>query len=64
MHFYRFTEPKAGYPVMIELFSRKPGYHLEIDEEKILTEGLVKESVQEFLDVIKDENIRLEQLGV
>ncbi len=49
---------------MIELFSRKPGYHLEIDEEKILTEGLVKESVQEFLDVIKDENIRLEQLGV
>ena len=22
MHFYRFTEPKAGYPVMIELFSK------------------------------------------
>ncbi len=32
MHFYRFTEPKQGYPVMIELFSRKPGYHLAIDE--------------------------------
>ena len=32
MHFYRFTEPKAGYPVMIELFSRNPGYHLEIEE--------------------------------
>ena len=32
MHFYRFTEPKAGYPFMIELFSRKPGYHLEVDE--------------------------------
>ncbi len=32
MHFYRFTEPKAGYPFMIELFSRKPGYHLEISE--------------------------------
>lgn len=32
MHFYRFTDPKAGYPVMIELFSRKPGYHLEFDE--------------------------------
>ena len=32
MHFYRFTEPKSGYPVQIELFSRKPGYHLEIDE--------------------------------
>ncbi|MBQ8995427.1 MAG: hypothetical protein IJ091_06395 [Oscillospiraceae bacterium] len=32
MHFYRFTEPASGYPVMIELFSRKPGYDLEIDE--------------------------------
>lgn len=24
VHFYRFTEPKAGYPYMIELFSREP----------------------------------------
>ena len=32
MHFYRFTDPKAGYPVMIELFSRKPGYHLDVEE--------------------------------
>lgn len=32
MHFYRFTEPKSGYPVMIELFSRKPGYHLDVEE--------------------------------
>ena len=32
MHFYRFTEGKFGYPTMIELFSRKPGYHLEIKE--------------------------------
>ena len=32
MQFYRFTEPASGYPVMIELFSRKPGYDLEIDE--------------------------------
>ena len=24
VHFYRFTEPKPGYPSMIELFSRKP----------------------------------------
>ncbi len=31
MHFYRFTEPKPGYPVMIELFSRTPGYHLDVD---------------------------------
>ena len=32
MHFYRFTEGKTGYPTRIELFSRKPGYHLEIEE--------------------------------
>ena len=32
MHFYRFTEPIDGYPVMIELFSRKPGYNLEVEE--------------------------------
>lgn len=32
MHFYRFTDPKAGYPVQIELFSRMPGYHLEVIE--------------------------------
>jgi len=28
-HFYRFTNPKEGYPKQIELFSRKPNYHLE-----------------------------------
>lgn len=32
MHFFRFTEPRSGYPVMIELFSRKPGYHLDVEE--------------------------------
>lgn len=32
MHFYRFTEGNSGYPAMIELFSRNPGYHLEIEE--------------------------------
>lgn len=32
LHFYRFTDGKSGYPVMIELFSRKPGYHLEVAE--------------------------------
>lgn len=32
MHFYRFTDPKPGYPVQIELFSRMPGYNLEAAE--------------------------------
>ena len=34
------------------------------DENKIPTEGLVKQSIQEFLEAIKDENIRVEQLGI
>ena len=28
VHFYRFTDPKPGYPIQIELFSRLPDYHL------------------------------------
>lgn len=31
VHFYRFTDPIPGYPVQIELFSRKPDYHLQTD---------------------------------
>ena len=29
-HFYRFTEPNHGYPFQIELFSRNPGYVLDV----------------------------------
>ncbi len=32
-HYYRFTEPGWGYPKQIELFSRKPDYHLKADTE-------------------------------
>ena len=31
VHFYRFTDPKPGYPVQIELFSRLPDYHLNVE---------------------------------
>jgi len=31
--FYRFTDPKAGYPSMIELFSRDPGYELSVPSD-------------------------------
>ena len=31
LHFYRFTEPKQGYPAQIELFSRLPDYHLNAE---------------------------------
>lgn len=30
VHFYRFTEPKQGYPFMIELFSKEPDYITDI----------------------------------
>ena len=29
-HFYRFTEPKTGYPAMIELFSKEPDYMMNV----------------------------------
>lgn len=32
LHFYRFTSPKSGYPVQIELFSRIPDKHFMIKE--------------------------------
>lgn len=32
LHFYRFTEPIAGYPVMIELFSKIPDHHLGVSQ--------------------------------
>ena len=32
VQFFRFTDGKLGYPKRIELFSRKPGYNLEIEE--------------------------------
>lgn len=32
-HFYRFTEPRAaGYPFMIELFSRRPDFQMDFPE--------------------------------
>lgn len=31
MNFYRFTEPKVGYPAQIELFSRNPEHFFDIE---------------------------------
>ncbi len=58
-HFYRFTEPKRGYPKQIELFSRKPNYHLEAptpiipihidDEVSSLSAILLNDDFYEFM---------------
>lgn len=66
LHFYRFTEPVLGYPVMIELFSRKPDYHLEVEQGiiPIRATGIVLDAVEEFVEVITDEKLPLIQLGL
>ena len=58
-HFYRFTEPREGFPVRIELFSRKPNYHLESltpivpihidDEVSSLSAILLNDDFYEFM---------------
>ena len=56
MHFYRFTEGKLGYPTMIELFSRKPGYHLNVTES-------IHRYIEE-ISAVDESEIRLLQMGM
>lgn len=45
LHFYRFTEPRdPDYPIMIELFSKDPGYYLH-EGNRILTPLHISEEV-------------------
>ena len=59
VHFYRFTEPKPGYPLMIELFSKEPDYindvptgivplHID-DETSSLSAILLNEDFYNFM---------------
>ena len=59
VHFYRFTEPKPGYPSMIELFSKEPDYindvptgivplHID-DETSSLSAILLNEDFYNFM---------------
>ena len=43
VHFYRFTEPKAGYPAMIELFSREPEYISDVPQGIIPVQAAIAE---------------------
>lgn len=59
VHFYRFTEPKSGYPSMIELFSKEPDYIKDIpsgivplhidDETSSLSAILLNEDFYNFM---------------
>ena len=55
-HFYRFTEPQAaGYPVMIELFSRRPNF--QIDHPEIyLTPLPVSDEISSLSAIMLDDN--------
>lgn len=55
-HFYRFTEPQeAGYPVMIELFSRRPDF--QIDHPEIhLTPLPVSDEISSLSAIMLDDN--------
>ena len=55
-HFYRFTEPQAAwYPVMIELFSRRPDF--QIDHPEIhLTPLPVSDEISSLSAIMLDDN--------
>lgn len=55
-HFYRFTEPQTpGYPVMIELFSRRPDF--QIDHPEIhLTPLPVSDELSSLSAIMLDDN--------
>lgn len=53
-HFYRFTEPTtAGYPTMIELFSRRPDFKLH-SEDAHLTPLPISEEVSSLSAIMLD----------
>lgn len=55
-HFYRFTEPQAaGYPVMIELFSRRPDFQIE-RPEIVLTPLPVSDEISSLSAIMLDDN--------
>lgn len=70
-HFYRFTEPKDGFPSQIELFSRKTDYHLEsgseiipihIDDDISSLSAIMLNDV--FYDFMREGKVTINGLGV
>lgn len=55
-HFYRFTEPRTeGYPVMIELFSRRPDFQIDRPEVH-LTPLPVSDEISSLSAIMLDDN--------
>ncbi len=54
MHFYRFTQPKAGYPIQIELFSRNLEQRFETDIGIIPIH--IEDDISSLSAILLDEN--------
>lgn len=55
-HFYRFSDPRAaGYPFMIELFSRRPDFQIEHPEVH-LTPLPVSDEISSLSAIMLDDN--------
>lgn len=56
LHFYRFTEPQTpNYPVMIELFSKDPGYQLH-ESDMVITPLHVADEVSSLSAIMLNED--------
>jgi len=56
LHFYRFTEPQnVNYPVMIELFSRDPGYQLHTSD-MIITPLHISDEISSLSAIMLNED--------
>ena len=56
LHFYRFTEPQTlGYPIMIELFSKEPGYQLH-DSDMVVVPLHISDEVSSLSAIMLDDD--------
>ena len=56
MHFYRFTEPQnPNYPIMIELFSKDPGYELH-EGDMVITSLHISDEVSSLSAIMLNDD--------
>lgn len=56
LHFYRFTEPQnTNYPIMIELFSKDPGYRLH-EENMVITPLHISDEVSSLSAIMLNDD--------
>lgn len=56
LHFYRFTEPQnSNYPVMIELFSKDPGYQLH-ESDMVITPLYISDELSSLSAIMLNDN--------